>query len=109
MALANQTRLLGESKVVDLAGRALTITEVSVGQYATNGIAVAASDVGLRQIDVIVPVVGSGGYTVAWDRANSKIKVHQQPGVAAAGAHPEVPNATDLSALKVTLIAIGVR
>jgi hypothetical protein len=89
--------------------RIMVVVEAGIGIYATNGVPIQASDFGLRVLDFVLPVCAGAGYTLAWDDANKKMKVFQQPAAAAQGQHNEVPNATDLSAIKAYFIAWGIK
>jgi hypothetical protein len=109
VTLAAQRFIIGQSKIYPLGDRVLLIVEAGIGAYVTNGIPFTPADFGLRGIDVVLPVCVGAGYTLALDDANKKIKAFQQPAAAGAGQHTEVPNATDLSAVKAYFIVIGIR
>lgn len=83
---------------------------ISLNTYATNGIAIAASDLRLRSLDHL-DIGVSGGILAEWDKANGKIKAYRQKDPAAAGgadiALPEVTNAVDLSAITFRFQALG--
>lgn len=83
---------------------------ISLNTYATNGIAIAASDLGLRSLDHL-DVGCSAGIIPEWDKTNGKIKAYRQKDPAAAGgadiALPEVTNAIDLSAVVFRFHALG--
>lgn len=77
--------------------------------YATGGIAVAASQFGLGQLEALV-IEAAGGYVFEWVASTGKIKAYDQKDPAAAGgadiALPEV-GAIDLSGITFRCIAIG--
>lgn len=82
--------------------RRVVIADVTVGTYATGGIALAPSLVGLTTIEHVS--VGSGNvstafYNTVWDRANAKL-------IVATGA-AQASNALDLTTLTVRLEFIG--
>ena len=55
------------------------------------------------RIDAVVPIVSGANYQAEWDIANQALRMEQDPGSGLA----QVPNATDLSAVKVVLIVFG--
>lgn len=69
----------------------------NLGTYATNGVAVSASQLGLSVIDELM-VHSAGGYVFEWDKANGKVKCYEEEAVAAGGPLVETANATDISA-----------
>lgn len=93
--------------------------------YPTGGESVTAAQFGLQSIDMVV-LSGSGGYIAEYDYTNNKIKVltpaaphsHTENTAAAyvqnattaenvAEAASEVANATDLSAVTVRAMVVG--
>src|SRR3954464_9907861 len=82
--------------------RRVVIADVTVGTYATGGVALTPSLVGLTTIEHVS--VGSGNvsttfYNTVWDRTNAKL-------IVASGA-AQTANSTDLSGLTVRLEFIG--
>jgi hypothetical protein len=75
---------------------AVTITIGAADTYATGGIAVSPSDVGLTQILWGEPVVFSTGHWGFWDATNKKIKVFSAAGTELANASAALQNATAL-------------
>lgn len=83
---------------------------ISLGTYATNGVAVTARNLELSRVDEL-DVSPSGGYIFEYDSTNKKIKAYRQKDPAAAGGAdiplPEVGNAVDLSAITPRFFASG--
>lgn len=76
--------------------------------YATGGEDMAPSALGLQVIDHIDPEISSGGYVVRFSRANKKLQAFQGDNTNAAAAPlVEVANTTNLSAVTVRLVAMG--
>lgn len=67
--------------------------------YPTGGEALSANDLGLASLD-FVSATTDGNYAVTWDKAAGKLKAYVAAGT-------QVPNATDLSAIAVRILAIG--
>lgn len=76
--------------------------------YPTGGEALNPADLGLEVIEAVVAVGSGGGYLFDYIPASKKLLVFRSdyPAVSA-GPLVEVPNATDLSALKPTCLVIG--
>lgn len=76
---------------------------ISLGTYATNGVAVTKANFDLPVVLNHLEVDPSAGYLFEFDKTNSKVKAFRQKDPAAAGgadiALPEVANAVDLSAV----------
>jgi hypothetical protein len=66
--------------------------------YPTGGEAISASQFGLNSIDFVMPSF-SAGYDAEYDHANKKLKMFT--------AGSEVTDTTDLSAVTVRVLAIG--
>jgi hypothetical protein len=83
---------------------------ISLGTYATGGVAVTPTNVGLIRIDDL-DVQPSAGYIFEYLPATGKVKAYRQKDPAAAGgadiALPEVANAVDLSAVTARFRAEG--
>lgn len=82
--------------------------------YPDNGEALSASDIGLRQIDAVIPCGparksdGSLAVPVSYDHTNSKLLAYWGDNNNAADAPLiEVADTTDLSTYAVKLICIG--
>ncbi len=75
--------------------------------YPTGGEAITASDLGAITGSIKhLSANSAGGYVFEWDQANGKLKAHQAPhGHGEATPLPQVPNATDLSAVTTRIIA----
>lgn len=77
--------------------------KITVGTYATNGVAVSnlTFELPVRMDDLTVRA--SAGYVPEWDKTNGKIIVYDQKDPGAVGgadiALPEVGNAVDLAAV----------
>lgn len=74
--------------------------------YATGGEALTADDLGLSSID-FVSVEPASGYLFEYDYTNAKVLAYRC--AAAAGAHTQVPNATNLSAVSTRALVVGSR
>lgn len=87
--------------------RASVYKITAVGTYTTGGLALAATDIGLRKIHYL-QAGPSAGYSFVYDYTNSKLLVYQGDN-ANVGAAPgiEVPNTTNLAAVNTRLHAIG--
>lgn len=83
---------------------------VSLGTYATNGVAITARNLELARLDEL-DVAPSGGYVFEYVPSTGKIKAFRQKDPAAAGGAdiplPEVANAVDLSAITPRFFASG--
>jgi hypothetical protein len=97
----------------DVFGRQNVVTKIVTfdASYPTGGESLTPADLGLAQIDILlVSVVSEGvhaGAVVQYDYTAKKLKVFVEEAVAAGGVLLEIANATDLSALKVRVLAIG--
>jgi hypothetical protein len=108
VALGTKTRQTPlRNKIVTVGNLTLELWSMTLGVYATGGVPILPSDVNLRVLEGILPVCADSGITVGWDIALQKIKAFQTGG--GAGLHAEVGNATDLSAVTVHLLVIGIR
>lgn len=88
--------------------RKLTITNIAMDDsYPTGGEAVAATVLGLTTVAGAV-TQASGGYQAEYDVSNGKVILYYAD-YDASGDGPliEVPNATDVSTVVVTIIAWG--
>jgi hypothetical protein len=74
--------------------------------YPTGGSAGVAAGLGLGKVLALVPLK-SLGYDYDYDVATDRLKVYQQPAAAAAGASPEAPNTTNLSANVLPVLVFG--
>ena len=83
---------------------------ISLGTYATNGVAVTPKNLELVRIDDI-DIQPSGGYVFEWLPSTGKVKAYRQKDPGAAGGAdiplPEVANAFDLSAVTARFRAEG--
>ena len=100
------------SRAADVFGRhkvaAVTVTFDS--SYATGGESFAPANVGLSEFDIVLISEDSAagpGYQVKFNYTTKKLQVFEEEAVAAGGPLLEAANATDLSALKVRVLAIG--
>lgn len=84
------------------------VTEVTLdSSYPTGGEAITAAQLGLSKVDVAICETNTG-HIAQYDKANAKIKMYYADYDAVAdGALIQVPNATDLSAVVVTVVAYG--
>ena len=73
--------------------------------YATGGEALTATTLGLEQIHIIVLSMENSGYVPQYDYTNSKIALYEAG--ADAAILDEVANTTDVSAVKVRVLAFG--
>lgn len=87
--------------------QAITVNDVNIGVYATGGVSVTPSQLGLSAVEfAIVKVESSASLPLGIDAlvynvATSKVLVYGTP-------NTEVTNAVDYSALTVRIIAFGV-
>ena len=72
--------------------------------YTTGGWAVAASDLKLGTIHVLVPPATRSGFVLEWDHVNAKINAYQEQD--SAGAMKEI-DASDLSAVVARCWSMG--
>lgn len=100
--------------VTDVGDRYMSLYKVSLGSYATNGVAVTPANLGFASTtddQFHVDVQGSSGYVAEYDHTNQKIKAYRQKDPAAAGgadiALPEVGNGVDLSGVTFRVAAYG--
>lgn len=104
------TMTLSGDWMVSLGNRRLTQGTGNLGTYATGGIAVTATQVGLGAIDDLV-VMPAGGYVFEYDKTNGKVLAYDQKDPAAAGgadiALPQVATATSLSSITFRFHAFG--
>jgi hypothetical protein len=110
MAIGNANDVSGNSGRVILAlGQfVFKIVEATLpNPYVVGGIAIAPADVGLRKLDVLIPLTASSGWALAWDQVNQKLKAFGSNGAAPAALAEAT--AIDLSAIKVYLLVIGIR
>ena len=99
MAISKVVRELGE----EAQAAAFHIDSVQFAgdsAYPTGGTPAFSQAIGIApgHLFAVIPV-SHGGYIFDYDRGVDKLKVYQQPAAAAAGAMPEVPNTTNLSAV----------
>lgn len=90
--------------------RRIVATETTFdSSYVTGGEPVLASEFGLTKIEALMATPANvDGYVPSWDRTNSKlVALYGDNNNAADGPLIEVPNATDLSAVQVSLLVIG--
>ena len=73
--------------------------------YATGGEALTATTLGLEQIHIIVLSMENSGYVPQYDYTNSNIALYEAG--ADAAILDEVANTTDVSAVKVRVLAFG--
>jgi hypothetical protein len=91
-------------EIVDLPGAGSRGTRMLVADitletsYPTGGTAGIANALGVGKILSLEPV-SCGGYSIDYLVATDKLKCYQQPAAAGAGPSPEVPNATNMSAV----------
>lgn len=86
--------VIGDRKAVDA-----TITYTGATSYATGGIAIAASDLGLVQLDGI-EVIGAAGGSARYDQVAGKMVLNVVAGT-------EVANAGDPTGFTLRLRGIG--
>jgi hypothetical protein len=97
-----------QQKVIDLGGYDFNIYTGAVGTYPANGFVPAAASFGLRAIiGMAVPLSATGGYYPSLNPTNGKIVMYQS--AAAGNPMTEVPNGTNLNAVAITVLAIGIR
>lgn len=75
--------------------------------YATGGEAITAAQFGLQEIQIIIPVPRAAGRIVQPNAAKTALLVYED-GATVLGTLDEVPNATDLSALVVDVLVVGI-
>lgn len=84
---------------------------LTLGAYATNGVAVTPTLFGLTRIDDI-DIQPAGGFVFEWLPATGKVKAYDQKDPAAAGGAdiplPEVGNAVSLAAINARFRAEGI-
>lgn len=92
------------------AQRAVT-ADVTIGTYATNGIAYTPAQFGLNRIDYI-NFQSTGGYLFETDYTNKKVKARWQTDPADTGGadvvFKEVANSTNMTAVVARALVIGV-
>ena len=84
-----------------------TATVTFDSSYATGGEAIALADLGLLRLDHLVVDAGAG-YLAKWDGSTTAPKILLYRQTAATSALVEVPNTTDMSAISVKVLALGV-
>jgi hypothetical protein len=93
-----------------IGAQRLVTADVTVGAYATNGVAFTPAQFGLNRIDYL-RLDPAGGIIFETDYTNKKVKAYRQKDPADAGgadiALPEVANAVSLSSASRALV-IGV-
>ncbi len=89
-----------EVRTVTRAERMVVTTVTFDSSYATGGESLTPADLGFGRIDFLSTAT-DGNYLIVWDKANNKLKAYT-----AAGA--EVTAATNLSAIAIRILAIGV-
>ena len=97
------------SKVIRELGEEATAAQFKIdsvqwngdASYPTGGTPGFAAAIGIApgHLFAVLPESHSG-YTWDYDRGSDKLKLYQQPAAAAAGASPEVPPTTNLSAVQ---------
>lgn len=101
---------IGVSQVfVNRAGKKRqAVTEITMdSSYPTGGEAVTAAQLGLATVDVALCSTNTG-HIAQYDKANAKIKLYYADYDAVAdGALIEVPAATDVATVVVTVVAFG--
>lgn len=91
-------------------GGRMNVVEITYdNSYTTGGLALSANSCGLNTITAVNGApTGSGGYVPSYDRSAAKLlALYGDNNNAADGPLIEVPNATDLSTIKVILFVIG--
>jgi len=84
-----------------------TATLTFDASYPTGGYTGVAALLGYpTQILAFVPTQ-SKGFDYDYLPGTDALKIYQQPGTATAGASPEVPNATNLSAVSIAVLVLG--
>lgn len=109
LTLAKTNKQVGD----EVFGRTrVRIREVTFdSSYPTGGESFTPADVGLSEFLAVLVSVDSaaaGGHVVQYDYTNKKLMAFVEEAVAAGGALVEVANTTNLSNLKVRVVAIGV-
>jgi hypothetical protein len=81
----------------------------AAADYATGGYTITPGQgIPLGSIFTVIPVGGQGGFEVQWNTATGKLQVFGNTATPAANAPlTEVAAGTDLSALTLTLLVIG--
>lgn len=74
--------------------------------YPTGGTPGVKAILGIPNLIALIPL-SNAGYHIEYVNDQDKLKVYQQPAAAAAGASPEVPNTTNLSAIIIRCLAIS--
>lgn len=104
--------LLNDGKISTGGKIAVLATVAFDSSYPTGGEAIAASDLGLSTIDVLIPNQRNG-HIIEWDKTNAKLLVYRQSDIGstvsiAATPFSEASNAIDLSSITgVDIIAWG--
>lgn len=98
-------------------GLNLNTRKVSLGTYATGGVAVTAATFGLTTLYAVIPLGparktdATDAVLYSYDSTNSKLVAYRQKDPAAAGgadiALPEVGNGVDLSSYAAECIGVG--
>lgn len=91
--------------------KARVVTVTFDASYPTNGESLAPADLGFSDIYTVLPSprpVAGTGYVVQWDGVNNKLLAFVEEAVAAGGPLLEVANTTDLSALVVECVVLGI-
>jgi hypothetical protein len=70
---------LADDFLVSMGSRMMTRGTGNLGTYATNGVAIAASDVGLGRVDDIM-IDPAGGYVFEYVKSTGKVKAYQSAG-----------------------------
>ena len=75
-------------------GRRIIEWKLTVGTYATDGVALAPSDVGMVEIDGVIGVNDCNGYTFEYDQTNDKLLAFASGGTQATNsADPNINDA----------------
>jgi len=76
--------------------------------YATGGDTLSTGDFGLTELNHLFLSTRTGGYVLAWDKANGKVLAYYGDYDAAAdGALVQVAATTDLSSVVADFVAVG--
>ena len=59
-----------------LNGRRAVVKKITIGEYLTDGLALAPSDVGMTEIDAVIPLRDHAGYSFSYDQTNDKLLVY---------------------------------
>lgn len=88
-----------QSEDVPLSGLSCKSVEFQLpASYSTGGTAGVSAALGFRAGSILAMIpLNHLGYFWEYRPETDSVKVYQQPAAAAAGASPEVPNATNLS------------